>query len=126
MADAIPPRATGIERLRKALGYSLLGLASAWRHEAAFRQEVVLLVVASPLALWLGESWLETLILVGVIAMVLVVELLNSAIENIVDSVVSEYNELAGRAKDQGSAAVLLALLLAAGVWIGALVHHFA
>jgi len=126
MTDAIPPRAAGIERLRKALGYSLLGLASAWRHEAAFRQEVVLLVVASPLALWLGENWLETLLLVGIVAMVLVVELLNSAIENIVDSVVNEYNELAGRAKDQGSAAVLLALLVAAGVWIGALVRHFA
>ncbi len=126
MSDGVPPRATGVRRIRMALGYSLLGLTAAWRHEAAFRQEVALLLVAAPLAVWLGDDWLETVLLIGVVTMVLVVELLNSAIENIVDCVVKEYNDLAGRAKDQGSAAVLLALLIAAGVWIGVLVHHSA
>ena len=112
------PGATGLTRLIKAFGYSRQGLAAAWRHEAAIRQEALASLVLLPLALWLGETGVERALLVASWLLVPVVELLNSALEAIVDKASPEHHELAGRAKDMGSAAVLLALLLAAAVWL--------
>jgi len=109
--------AQGLRRLLNAIGYSRDGLASAWRHEAAFREEVLLALVTVPLGIWLGQSGIERALLVGTILLVLIVELFNSAIEAVVDRVSPERHELSKRAKDIGSAAVLLTLLLAALVW---------
>ena len=115
----------GLTRLINALGYSRDGLASAWKHEAAFREEVLLAVVAIPLGLWLGQSGIEKALLVGSILLILIVELLNSAVEAVVDRVSGEHHELSKRAKDIGSAAVLITLLLAAAVWALLLVPHY-
>ena len=115
---ATDPDNTGIRRLVKATGYSLQGLAAAFRHETAFQQEVALSVVLVPLALWLGNSGLEQALLITVWLLVLLFELINSAIEAIVDRIGPELHELSGRAKDIGSAAVLLSLLNAAIVWV--------
>ena len=108
---------TGLRRIWNAFNYSRDGLAAAYRHEVAFRQEIWLAVVAIPLAVWLGESGLERALMIGSVLLVLVVELLNSAIEATVDRVSLERHLLAKRAKDVGSAAVLIALLNAAVVW---------
>lgn len=108
---------TGLRRILLAAKYSWQGLVSTFRHEAAFRQELVLLIVLSPVALWLGDNALETGLLIGVLLIVLIVELLNSAVESIVDRMGPEHHELAGRAKDQGSAAVMVALILVVIVW---------
>lgn len=108
---------TGLRRVWNAFHYSLDGLSAAYRHEDAFRQEVWLAVLAIPLALWLGASGLERALMIGSVILVLVVELLNSAIEATVDRVSLERHQLAKRAKDIGSAAVLVALLNAAVVW---------
>jgi diacylglycerol kinase (ATP) len=107
----------GIARLLGALGYSRDGLRAAWQHEAAFREEVLLALVALPLALFLGNSGIERALLVGSILLILIVEILNSAIEAVVDKASPERHELAKRAKDMGSAAVLLTLINAAAVW---------
>lgn len=107
----------GLRRLVAATGYSLAGLAAAWRSEEAFRQEVLLLVPLVPAALWLGRGPLEWLALIGVWILVLVVELLNTAVEFTVDRIGSERHELSGHAKDIGSAAVMLSLLLALLTW---------
>lgn len=89
----------------------------AWKHESAFRQEVALTAVLTPVALWLGRSGLERLLLIACCLLVLVVELLNSAIEAAIDRVSHEPHELSGRAKDLGSAAVFVSLVLVAAVW---------
>ena len=115
----------GIQRLLNATLYSRDGLVEAWRHEDAFRQEVVLLAILVPLALWLPVVPLEKVLLIGVLVLVLIVELLNSAIEAAVDRDSFEINSLGKRAKDLGSAAVSLALLLAAGTWIAVLWARF-
>ena len=107
---------TGLERVVRATGHSLDGLRSAWRGESAFRQECVLAVVMLPLSFWLGRGWLEAALLAGTVVLVLVVELLNSAIEATVDRIGYETHELAKKAKDFASAAVMLALLLCGGV----------
>jgi diacylglycerol kinase (ATP) len=107
----------GLTRLLNALGYSRDGLAAAWKHEAAFREEVLLLLVAVPLALYFGQDGLARALLIGSILLVLIVEILNSGLEAIVDKASPEKHELAKRAKDMGSAAVLLALINAAVVW---------
>ncbi len=104
-------------RLLRAAGYSLGGLRAAFVHETAFRQEVILFLVLAPAAWWLGGSGVERALLIGSLLLVLVVELLNSAIESVVDRIGAEPHTLSGRAKDQGSAAVLLALLLAVLTW---------
>lgn len=117
--------AQGITRLINAFGYSRDGLASAWKHEAAFREEVLLAAVAIPLGLWLGQGGLEKALLVGTTLLVLVVELLNSAVEAVVDRVSGEHHELSKRAKDIGSAAVLITLLLTGTVWGLILVPHY-
>ena len=113
----------GLARLRHALGYSLAGLRAGW-HEPAFRQEAIAAIVMLPAALWLGRSWVETGLLIGGVVLVMVVELLNTGIETAIDRIGPEWNALSKRAKDMGSAAVLLSLLLCAGVWIAALAHR--
>ena len=107
----------GLTRLFNALGYSRDGLAAAWKHEAAFREEVLLLLVAVLLALYFGQDGLARALLIGSLLLVLIVEILNSGLEAIVDKASPEKHELAKRAKDMGSAAVLLALINAAVVW---------
>ena len=111
----------GLRRIINAAGYSAQGLREAWKHESAFRQEVWLAVPMVGLSMWLGTNWVERSLLIGSVALVLIVELLNSAIEAAVDRVSLDLHPLAGRAKDMGSAAVLLALLLCGGVWASAL-----
>ena len=108
---------TGMSRVTHALGYSMQGLSAAVRFESAFRQEAALALVMLPAAFWLGRDWIEVALLVGSVLLVLVVELLNSAIEAVVDRVSLELHELAKRAKDYGSAAVLIALLWCGGIW---------
>jgi len=115
---ATDPDNTGIRRLIKATGYSLQGLAAAGRHETAFQQELALTVVLIPLALWLGDSGLERAVLITVWLLVLMFELVNSAIEAVVDRIGPEQHVLSGRAKDIGSAVVLVALVNAAAVWL--------
>ena len=114
MADQGPQ---GIERIIKAFGYSLKGFKAAYQYEAAFRQELALSIIMVPLGFWLGQTPLEQALLVGVVLMVLVVELLNTAVEAIVDRIGPEHHELAGRAKDIGSAAVFLSLTIVVIVW---------
>jgi diacylglycerol kinase (ATP) len=116
---------TGLDRIRHAAGYSLDGLTSAYRGESAFRQETWLAVVLIPLAFWLGQTWIETALLAGSVVMVLIVELLNSAVEATVDRISFELHELAKRAKDFGSAAVFLSLAVTGAVWAAALWHRF-
>ena len=111
------PGNTGIRRLIRATRYSAQGFIHAWRHEAAFRQEVVLTVILMPVALWLGRTAFERLLLIGCCLLVLIVELLNSAVEAAIDRVGKEQHELSGRAKDLGSAAVLLSLLVLVAAW---------
>ena len=109
----------GFARLFAASRYSAQGLAAAWRHEAAFRQELVAGAVLLPIGLWFVDSMTGALWLVGSVLFVLVVELLNSAIEALADAVSIEHRPLLGRAKDLGSAAVTLALCVAVCVWLG-------
>ena len=111
------PGKTGINRVIHATKYSMQGLKAAWIHEAAFRQELVLLIVMSFITLFLPVSVLEQLALIGVFFIVLIAELINSAIEAVVDKTGSEWHELSGRAKDIGSAAVFVALVFAGLTW---------
>ena len=117
------PGATGLTRLVHATRYSWLGLKAAWKNEAAFRQEVALVVGLGIVSLFLPVTALERLAMVGSLWWIIIVELLNSAIEAVVDRIGSERHELSGRAKDMGSAAVLLSTIMAACVWIGILWH---
>ena len=110
--------ATGLRRILNATRYSLEGVAAAARHEAAFRQELLLAAALVPLGLWLGADGVERALLAGSVLMVLVVELLNSAVEAVVDRASPEHHELAKRAKDYGSAAVMIALAVAGLVWV--------
>jgi diacylglycerol kinase (ATP) len=107
----------GLRRLINALGYSRDGIAAAWRNEAAFRQEILLAAIALPLAFYLGKTGVERALMIGSIVLILIVEILNSAVEAVVDKASPEKSELAKRAKDMGSAAVLLSLINAAAVW---------
>ncbi len=107
----------GWRRLQAAFGYSVAGLTAGWRGEEAFRQEVLLAIVLVPLALWLGQTALERLLLVASWLLVMIVEILNSAIEATVDRISDEHHPLSGRAKDLASAAVFLSLILAALTW---------
>ena len=108
---------TGIDRVLHAFGYSMEGLSAAIRFESAFRQEAALAVVLLPAAFWLGRNWIEVALLAGSVLLVMIVELLNSAIEAVVDQVSLDLHELAKRAKDYGSAAVLMSLLWCGGIW---------
>jgi diacylglycerol kinase (ATP) len=111
------PGNTGIRRIIRATRFSAQGLGAAWRHEAAFRQEVALTIVLMPLAIWLGRTGFERFILIISCVFVLIVELLNSAIEAAIDRFGEEHHELSGRAKDLGSAAVFLSLVVVAATW---------
>lgn len=116
----VPPRRRGWRRLPWAMWYSWRGLCVAWR-EPAFFLEAVLSLILLPAAFWLGRDWLEVSVLVATVMLVLIAELLNTAVEAVVDRIGDEWHELSGRAKDLGSAAVLLSLLLCGGVWLAAL-----
>jgi diacylglycerol kinase (ATP) len=107
----------GIKRLINALGWSMKGLRATFKHEEAFRHEVYLLIVLAPLGLWLGTDSVERALLVAPLFIVLIVELLNSAVESVVDRISDEKHKLSGRAKDQGSAAVLISLMLVVLCW---------
>lgn len=111
------PGNTGIRRILRATRFSAQGFGHAWRHEAAFRQEVALTIFLVPFAVWLGRTPVEYLMLIGSCVFVLVVELLNSAIENAIDRFGDEQHELSGRAKDLGSAAVFVSLVIVVAVW---------
>ncbi|HKM15837.1 MAG TPA: diacylglycerol kinase [Marinospirillum sp.] len=119
------PRITGIRRLINASRYSWLGLKAAWQSEAAIRQEIVALVILLPIALLLPVSPVEKALLVFSALLVLVVELVNSALEAVVDRIGQELHELSGKAKDIGSAAVLIALMMASLVWLIVLLPLF-
>ena len=111
------PGNTGIRRIYRALIFSLQGFGHAWKHEAAFRQELVLFAVMIPTALWLGQNLIEQLLLIGSGMLVIAIELVNSAIEAAIDRHGDEHHELSGRAKDLGSAAVFVAMLMVLLVW---------
>jgi diacylglycerol kinase (ATP) len=111
----------GLSRIVNAFRYSADGLRAAWQHEDAFRQEMILAAVMLPTALILPVTLVERLLLIGVVMLVLIVEILNTAVEAAIDRQSFEINPLAKRAKDLGSAAVMLALVLAGGVWISIL-----
>jgi diacylglycerol kinase (ATP) len=115
----------GLQRLVNATRYSIDGLSAAWAHEDAFRQELILAAVMIPVALLLPLTLPEKILLIGVVVLVLVVELLNTGIEAAIDRDSLEINPLGKRAKDYGSAAVMLSLLLAAGTWAAILLARF-
>ncbi len=119
------PSATGLRRIINATGYSWQGLKAAFQHEAAIRQELLLLVIAGVILCLLDLPTLERLLMFSSVVLVLIVELLNSAIEAVVDRVGSERHELSGRAKDIGSAAVMVTLLLAGLIWSVLLYVHY-
>ena len=108
----------GFKRVANAARYSMQGLVAALRYESAFRQELLLAAVLTPSAFWVGQNAGQILLLIGSLVLVLIVELLNSAIEAVADAVSLETNQLLGRAKDLGSAAVFLSLLLCGAVWL--------
>ncbi len=108
----------GFGRLAHAARYALQGLAAAVRHEAAFRQELAVAIIALPIAIWLGQTVLEIFLLMASIVFVLIVELVNSSIEALADTITKERHPLIGQAKDLASAAVLLSVLLAVSVWL--------
>jgi len=113
----------GLSRVWHATGYSLAGLRAGWG-ETAFRQEALAAIVLLPASFWLGRNWVETALLAASVVCVMVVELLNTAVETAIDRIGPEWNDLSKRAKDMGSAAVLLSLLLCLGIWVAALVHR--
>jgi diacylglycerol kinase (ATP) len=127
-ADTEPANAQkhrkGLKRIRHAFGYSLNGLRAGW-NETAFRQEALIAIVLIPAAFWLGRSWVETVLLAATVLLVMIVELLNTGIETAIDRIGPEWHELSKRAKDMGSAAVLLSLLLCSATWLAALVQRF-
>ena len=108
---------TGFKRIINAAGYSWLGFKAAYEHEAAFRQELWLAILLTPAGIYLGNTLLEKAILISTLLLVLIVELLNSAMEAIVDRISDDHHELSGRAKDIGSAAVFLAIVLMLVCW---------
>lgn len=116
---------TGFERIVRATGYSVAGVTAAYRGESAFRQEFWLAALMLPVAFWVGRNWVEVALLAGSVVLVLIVELLNSAIEAAIDRISFELHELSKRAKDFASAAVMLSLLLCGAIWAAALWHRF-
>jgi diacylglycerol kinase (ATP) len=119
MTDPVSPYKgkTGLQRVMNATGYSWAGLSAAFRHEDAFRQEVFLALLLIPLAFYLGDTGVERALMIAAVLGVLIVELLNSALEAAVDRISLEHHQLIKRAKDMGSAAVMLALVNVAAVW---------
>ena len=121
MADIYGHLPRGPAGIMRATIWSLQGLRAAWLHESSFRLEVYLFVVLAPLALWLGHDGIERALLIGAMMLVLSAELLNSAVEAVIERYGPEHHELAGRAKDMGSAAVFLTLAMAALTWLAIL-----
>lgn len=115
---------TGLNRIWHAAGYSLAGLRAGWA-EPAFRQEAIAAMVLLPASFWLARSWAEAALLAGSVLIVMIVELLNTGIETVVDRIGPEWHDLSKRAKDMGSAAVLLSVLLCGGIWLAALWQRF-
>lgn len=113
----------GLSRVWHATGYSLAGLRAGWG-ETAFRQEALAAMVLLPASFWLGRNWVETALLAASVVFVMVVELLNTAVETAIDRIGPEWHDLSKRAKDMGSAAVLLSLLLCLVIWAAALYHR--
>lgn len=111
------PGNTGLARIIRAFGFSIQGLVACWKHEAAFRQETMLALILFPLAFVVGRTAVETTVLVSVLFVVVIAEITNSAIEAVVDRISEDHHELAGRAKDMGSAAVFLSLAMTLVVW---------
>ncbi|TEW54693.1 diacylglycerol kinase [Psychromonas sp. RZ22] len=111
------PGKTGISRIIAATGFSMQGFKAAWTHEAAVRQEIIGTIILSIIAIALPVTHVELILLIGSLLLVVIVELLNSAVEATVDRIGSEFHELSGRAKDIGSAAVFVALMIVALVW---------
>lgn len=133
--DTLPPAAapspvnaqklrTGLDRVWHAAGFSLAGLRAGWG-ETAFRQEAIAAIGLLPAAFWLGRGWVEVALLAGSVLLVMIVELLNTAVEAAIDRIGPEWHSLSKRAKDMGSAAVLLSLLMAGGIWAAALYQRF-
>ncbi|WP_318390940.1 diacylglycerol kinase [Enterobacter sp.] len=116
---------TGLTRIIKAAGYSWKGVRAAWINEAAFRQEAVAVLLAIAIACWLDVDAITRVLLIGSVALVMIVEILNSAIEAVVDRIGTDFHELSGRAKDMGSAAVLMSILLALATWGMLLWPHY-
>ena len=116
---------TGLARIRAATGYSLAGLRAAYKGESAFRQETWLAIVGTPLAFWLGRTWVEIVLLLGSLMIVLIVELMNSAVEAAVDRISFDLHDLSKHAKDLASGAVMLSLVLCAGIWAAAAWQRF-
>jgi diacylglycerol kinase (ATP) len=112
------PNNTGLKRIVHATFFSIAGLRAAWRNEAAFRQECLLALVLTPTAFWLGQNAVERSLLIASVWLVLIVELLNTAVESIVDRVGTDHHQLSGQAKDQGSAGVFVSLMLMLLVWV--------
>jgi diacylglycerol kinase (ATP) len=127
LVDPVNPQQgrTGFNRVWHATGFSLAGLRAGWQ-EAAFRLEACLAFVLLPLAFFVGRSWVEVALLAGSVLIVMIVELLNTGIEAAIDRIGLERHPLSKRAKDMGSAAVFLSLLLAGGIWAAGLWHLFA
>ncbi|MES9843615.1 MAG: diacylglycerol kinase [Candidatus Sedimenticola sp. 6PFRAG5] len=117
--------AKGFKRIINAFGFSVKGFGACFKHEEAFRQEVYALIPLLPLGLWLGQNGVERALLIGSLLIVPLVELLNSAVETLVDRVGLEHHELSGRAKDIGSAAVFLSIVLAMAIWVLVLLPHY-
>ena len=116
---------TGMTRIIKAAGYSWKGVRAAWINEAAFRQESIAVILAIIIACFLDVDAITRVLLIGSVALVMIVEILNSAIEAVVDRIGTEFHELSGRAKDMGSAAVLMTIVVALFTWISLLWGHF-
>ena len=114
----------GLSRVLHAGGYSLQGLKAGWG-ETAFRQECLAAFVLVPLAFFIGQNWVEVALLVGSVLLVMMVELLNTGVESCIDRIGPEWHALSKRAKDMGSAAVLLSLLLCGGIWSAAICAWF-
>ena len=124
-SDANPQKSrNGLNRVWHAFGYSMAGLRAGW-HETAFRQEALAALVLLPLSAGIGRNWVETALLGGSVLIVMIVELLNTGIETAIDRIGPEWHDLSKRAKDMGSAAVLLSLLLCVSIWGGALYQRF-
>ena len=119
-----PKQRRGLQRLWLAFTYSLAGLRAGW-DEAAFRSELLASLVLVPASFWLGTHWTETALLAGSVLLVMMVELLNTGLEAAIDRIGPEWHTLSKRAKDMGSAAVLLSLLLAGGIWAAAIYQRF-
>lgn len=117
-------RRSGFSRLWHATGFSLAGLRAGWQ-ETAFRSEALAAIVLVPLAFWLGRDWVEVALLAGSVVLLMIVELLNTAVEAAIDRVGPEWHALSKRAKDMGSAAVLLTVLLTGAIWAAALHQRF-